>query len=425
MTAKRGLFILGGSSYYTLLLLESLKSQGVAAGFSHITLFGRNRERLELIAELGNDLLAGACPVDISQDIETCLDSSYGFIFNQIRFGGMSSRDRDEKIALAHDLAADETIGIVGVSNAIRAIEGMTPYLEVIRKKSGPYKLVNFTNPCSILTQYMVQHYRLPAIGICDYPEVMKQAIARALALPAPELDMAYFGLNHFGVVHSVKHRGQELLPQVLATELAFKPECNRYFDNLLNVSWRFVFERNRLVKEQQAGTNRAAHLLAFEQQMDDLLSRGERQLSAYFSVLKQRNCDWFNLVVSPLFANLLGQDTSPVIANIPAKEAFVPEDAPCVMEGRCSGEFDFIKPQVLPPQLLHSQEYALIKVMKLSEYQLLQGILRRDPKRIIGACVNNPMIQDLHKVLAYFDALSAEDETIKAIFSNPTAVKE
>lgn len=423
--AKTGLFILGGSSYYTLLLLESLKSQGVAQAFSHITLFGRNRARLELIAELGNDLLAGICDLDISLDIETCLDSRYGFIFNQIRFGGMSSRDRDEKLALAHDLPADETIGIVGVSNAIRAIEGMTPYLEVIRKKANPYKLVNFTNPCSILTQYMVQHYQLPAIGICDYPEVMKVEIARVLALPCSSLDIGYYGLNHFGVIFSVKHQDRELLPEVLAQAPAFKPVCNSYFNQLLNVSWRFVYERGQLVKEQQAAINRAAHLLAFEQEMDTLLNRGERELSAYFSVLNRRNCDWFNLVVSPLFAHLLGQNKAPVIANVPAKNAVTDGQGPCVMEGSCRDNFDFIEPQQLPQQLLQSQEYALIKVMKLSESQLLSGILSRDKAKIIGACLNNPMIQDLQKIQDYFAALCGEDPLIHAIFQHATAVKE
>ncbi|WDE11117.1 hypothetical protein [Thalassomonas haliotis] len=423
--AKPGLFILGGSSYYTLLLLESLKSQAVAQGFSRITLFGRNRARLELIAELGNDLLAGICDVDISLDIETCLDSRYGFIFNQIRFGGMSSRDRDEKLALAYDLPADETIGIVGASNAIRAIEGMTPYLEVIRKKAKPYKLVNFTNPCSILTQYMVQYYQLPAIGICDYPEVMKVEIARALALPPSSLDLAYYGLNHFGVIHSVKHQGRELLPEVLAANLAFKPACNGYVNHLLNVSWRFVYERGQLVKEQQAATNRAAHLLAFEQEMDGLLNRGERELSAYFSVLNRRNCDWFNLVVSPLFARLLGQSREAVIANVPAKNAVTGGQEPCVMEGSCRENFDFIEPQQLPEQLLQSREYALIKVMKLSEQQLLTGILSRDKAKIIGACLHNPMIQDLHKILDYFAALCGEDPLIHSIFQPVSTLKE
>jgi 6-phospho-beta-glucosidase len=307
---KTGLFIMGGSSYYTLLLFESLKSQSVAEGLSVITLFGRNKQRLNLIAEIGNSILAGVTPVDVSVNLEDCLNNKYGLIFNQIRFGGMSSRDRDEKLALANDLAADETIGIVGVSNAIRTVKGMTPYLDIIKKKKSAYKFINFTNPCSILTQYMVENFNIPAIGICDYPQMMRLKIADRLALDADELQFGYFGLNHFGVIYSVKHHGEELITQLLSlqTKLAFKPKCNRYFKHLLNVSWSFVYERQELVKEQKKTTNRAAQLLDFEKHMDELLLRGEREANVYFDVLNQRNCDWFNLVVSPLFANLLSQ---------------------------------------------------------------------------------------------------------------------
>lgn len=409
---------MGGSSYYTLLLFASLKSQGVIEGVSVITLFGRNKQRLNLIAEIGNSMFAGVTTVDVSVNIEDCLSVKYGLIFNQIRFGGMSSRDRDEKLALANGLAADETIGIVGVSNAIRAVKGMTAYLDIIKKKSNAYKLVNFTNPCSILTQYMVEHYNIPAIGICDYPEMMKLKIADALTLEADELQLGYFGLNHFGVIYSVKRHGEELIAQLLQTELPFKPACNRYFNHLLNVSWRYVYERQELVKEQQKTVNRAAQLLDFEKHMDELLIRGEREANIYFDVLNQRNCDWFNLVVSPLFANLLAQKSTPVIANIPTNDSLNIGDSICVMEGRCTGDFDVIESETLPPSLLNSPEYSLIRVMKLCERQLLKGILTNNKSLIIGACLNNPMIQEQQKVLAYFDELSRSDELINNIFN-------
>ncbi|UAA39739.1 hypothetical protein KIH87_05100 [Paraneptunicella aestuarii] len=431
--SRTGLFILGGSTYYTLLLIDSLRSNGVLEGLRRITLFGRNHQRLSLLAEMCQQLVdeyVRDVRVDISTDIHDCLHEDYGLLFNQIRFGGMSSRDQDEKIALQHGLAADETIGIVGVSNAIRAIHGMTPYLDVIKNKAQPYTLVNFTNPCSILTQYMVSHYQLPVVGICDYPQMMKSKIATALQCKPDALDMAYFGLNHFGVVHSVKVDGKEYLPELLQSEfdqaLPFKPQCNEYFNTLLNVSWRYVFEQQQVVQEQQSKINRAAQLLEFESTMDALLRDGIRDPNAYFEVLGQRNCDWFNLVVSPLFSNLLGLEQHTVIANAPAvtgdnalRNPLGLNAASCIMEGVCSPGGLQLEAQALPEALLQSQEYALIRQMKQSELQLLQAIVSGDANGIVAACLVNPMIRELGKVQAYFQEVCLQDKLIQRVFQN------
>lgn len=436
---KPGLFILGGSTYYTLLLIDSLcsKEQGfcVAEGLSRITLFGRHQARLALMADMCQQLVNKVdetIVVDTSTHIEDCLQEQYGMIFNQIRFGGMSSRDQDEKIALQHDLAADETIGIVGVSNAIRAVHGMTEYLEVIKRKSNPYRLINFTNPCSILTQYMREFYQLPVIGICDYPQMMKTRISAALNCDLQDVEMGYFGLNHFGMVHSVKAKGEEQLARLLTGEfdaqLPFKPECNQFFDTLLNVSWRYVFEHDEVVKEQQSKTNRAAQLLQFEESMDGLLRDGVRDPQAYFDILSQRHCDWFNLVVAPLFANVLQLAKKPIIANVP-----VPDNADvlqlgisaCVQEGLCDSSNMQLEMPDLPESVLRSQEFALIRQMKMSERALLSGILARCSKSIIAACLINPMLREQSKVLAYFRELSQQDAFIHSIFSADAKMAE
>lgn len=415
--AKGALFILGGSTYYSLLLLQSLKQFGLSQQFSRITLFARNQQRLELVVECGKQLLEGDCQLDYSLDINQCLQPEYTLIFNQIRFGGMSSRDRDEKQALACGLAADETIGIVGISNAIRTIKGMGAYLDVISQKSGDFQLVNFTNPCSILTQYIHQHYQIPVLGICDYPQVMRQTIAKELALPMEDIELGYAGLNHFAFIYSVTAGGQEYLPQLLQRELPFKPKSNRYFGNLLNVSWRYVFEQHQVHQQQAAGTNRAAQLLAIESQLDDLMAQECMQASAYLDVLGKRSCDWFNLAVSPLFQALLADEPSSQIVNTAVDfHGFAPGS---VMEVVCQLDRQNLSYQPLPQAIESCPEFHLLQQMKSSERLLLQAILQDSKEGIFQAGLLNPMLGDLDKIQAYFDGITGYGDQLDDIFQH------
>ncbi|MEO1221630.1 MAG: 6-phospho-beta-glucosidase, partial [Pseudomonadota bacterium] len=304
-----GLFILGGSTYYTLLLLQSLKSQGLLDNFSKIAVFGRSAERLELIAGAGSELVEHRVPIIATDRFEDCLDPQYTLIFNQMRMGGLSARDEDERTAIDAGMPADETIGIVGVSNAIRTIQGLAPFAETLRRKLGDFTLLNFTNPCSIVCQYLTERLDARVIGICDYPAYMRREIAGKIGVPPGSVSLDYFGLNHFGFVHGVQIDGREALSDVMAAKPSFMPQCNRHFSTLLNISWSFVFENERLVRKQSGKANRAATLLNIEQQCDDFLASGEEAAEAYLAVLAQRNCDWYDLAVSPVLGQLTKAD--------------------------------------------------------------------------------------------------------------------
>lgn len=415
---KTSLFILGGSSFYTLLLFDAIQKQQLTKHFTRITLFGRNKARLALLASLGNTVLGEQTKVDTTTNFDDCLASEYGLIFNQIRFGNMSSRDVDERIALSLDMPADETIGIVGASNGIRAIEGLTPYLTTLRQKSSPYLMINFTNPCSLVTQYMLEYFDIPVVGVCDYPQMMKVTIAEALSLPIDEIELGYFGLNHFGIIHSVRHKQQELLADVLSLPLGFKPNCNQFFDVLLNVSWRYIYEPDEVVKEQQSKTNRASQLLEIESEMEQLLSLGERDPKAYFTILAQRNCDWFTLVVAPLIAAVMEKTSSSLMLNVNTKDPLDIGMDRCIVECHVDKpSFDQQRLEILD-SLKHSAEFSMIKQMKLAEHELLLAVLAKDKNRIIRACLLNPMIGNKNKIQAYFTKLSECDPQINAFFN-------
>jgi len=408
-----GLFILGGSTFYTLQLLDSLKSFDLLPKLSRIALFGRNEKRLALIAEAGTNLLDDAVQIEVTTDIKDCLDPDFDILFNQIRFGGLQARSQDEKAAIDVGLPADETLGIVGASNAIRAIVGVKTYLETIAQKSSPFTLINFTNPCSIVCQYLAQQLSNPVWGVCDYPAYMRKEIATAMGVPISAIEVSYFGLNHFGFIYGVQLNGQDVFAQVMQKKLAFRPDCNSYFESLLNISWSFVFEPERITARQRAQDNRASVLLSFEGEMETLLESGVRDPGAYLSVLAKRNCDWYNLAVSPTIARLLNVSGEAVYLNCDAGDPFDLGLEKTIVESNVRLDCGQAQPRLAPAALLTSPEYQLVRTMKKTEGLLLDGILSVDQEMIMASCLLNPMIRDLDKATNYFERLAQSDPTI------------
>ncbi|MDC0713199.1 6-phospho-beta-glucosidase [Stigmatella sp. ncwal1] len=417
--AQTSLFIMGGSSFYTLLLVESLHRAGVTSQLRCITLFGRDEQRLKAVARMCGELTRSlALPVGYTTDFESCLEDEYGLVFNQLRFGGMAARDLDEKIALSQGLVADETLGMVGVSNAIRTLVGLTPFLETLRGKKGPYTLVNFTNPCSIVTQYMLERFGLPVVGICDYPEVLRSAYAELLQQPRANLAIQYFGVNHFGFVHDVLLSGQsvfaELKERLDACSLA--PSYHRAFESIVIPAWDLIFNRNALWEGQRQKPNRASFLYALEQELAAKVRQTPLEAlfpGPFLERLAARRCDWYDLIVTPVLSNLLHLARAPLILNLGIQDPFGLGCRTCVIETNAvMGAEGHV---ALPPseRVARSPEFTLVRQMKQAEVELLEAILERSPQRVLRACLLNPMIQDHRAVQSYFAALSEVDPLI------------
>jgi 6-phospho-beta-glucosidase len=416
---RTSLFILGGSSFYTLLLVDSLRRAGVLAHLRRITLFGRDEQRLAAIAHMCGVLCQSeGLQIDASTDFSTCLDEEYGILFNQMRFGGMAARDQDEKLAIQHGFVADETLGIVGVTNAVRTIQGLTPFLETLRGKKRPYTLVNFTNPCSIVTQYMIGHWGLPAVGICDYPEVLRSAYARLVDQPRADVELQYFGVNHFAFIHDVRLRGESIFDAVKARldECPLAPAYHRAFECIVIPAWDLIFDRRSVWEDQRRKPNRASFLYALEQELASWVRQTPvKELSPrpFLERLSTRNCDWYDLIVTPVLSNVLGLSRAPLVLNLGSEDPLSLGCATCVLEtnARMGPEGHVAVPPA--ERLAGSYEFSLVQQMKRAELELLEACLTRSPQRLLRACLMNPMIQDHQAVRTYLDELAVMDPLI------------
>ena len=426
---RRSLLVLGGSSLYVLLLFKSLADAGLLGRFSRITLFGRDRARLAYIAGAGAALAAGSgCRVDYSDDFAASADTGYDIVFNQIRFGGLEMRDLDERCAIDAGLAADETLGIVGVSNALRTIAGMRPFVDTLARLARRPRWVNFTNPCSIVTQYLVDRLGPEAIGICDYPSVFKAAIAAHCKLAPADLHIDYFGLNHFAFVYGVVAGGRQLLPELLAAGpgFALAIQAQRHLDYLVVPSWDMVFDPETLHARQRARRNRAADLLDIERACQRLLDDGVTEPERYLALLARRDCAWYELAVAPLLALCCADTPGEAIVNLAVDDVFGLGQRYCVVETNAMVGAGGARALALPQEVKRSVLFEFCRGMKRAELELLHGITQGDPDAVMRSCLANPMIRSPARSAAYFERLCAADPAVGRFFaSQPAATKE
>ncbi len=101
------------------------------------------------------------------------------FVTTQFRVGLLDARIRDERIPLKYDLIGQETNGAGGFMKAMRTIPVILDICKDIRELCPDAWLVNFTNPSGIITETILKHGGVKAIGLCNVPLGMQVKCAK------------------------------------------------------------------------------------------------------------------------------------------------------------------------------------------------------------------------------------------------------
>src|ERR1700719_2661036 len=210
--------MIGGGGVRTPLLIHGLLESQNILKISEVVLFDVSDERAEVMAALGREI-ASNLAVNIRLTTTTSLEAAVEgstFVLNSVRIGGMAARARDERMAIEHGLAGQETTGPGGVAMALRTIPVAWEHARVVERLAPQAWLINFTNPAGLITQALNQHTNLRIVGICDTPAELFHRIAQVLHVPPSETHCEYAGLNHLGWVRRVTVGGKDLTAQLL-----------------------------------------------------------------------------------------------------------------------------------------------------------------------------------------------------------------
>ena len=211
--------ILGAGGVRTPQMVRAFIARQHRLGLDELALMDINGGRLELIAAL-------TAPLEHAQPLRFRLTrttdaaaalAGADFVITTFRVGDIEGRAADERVALDHGVLGQETTGPGGFAMGMRTIPVLFSYLDLMRRVCPEAWLINFANPAGMLAEAVINHGRWPrAVGICDAPTGMQRGAAHFLGVPADEVFLEYFGLNHLGWARGVWHRGRNRLPELL-----------------------------------------------------------------------------------------------------------------------------------------------------------------------------------------------------------------
>lgn len=224
---KFSIVIAGGGSTYTpeiiLMLLDNLDKLPLRA----IKLYDNDEERQNKVAKACEiivkekdpsiEYLATTDPELAYTDVDFCLA--------HIRVGKLAMRELDEKIPLKYGVVGQETCGPGGIAYGMRSITGVLENIDYMEKYSPQCWMLNYSNPAAIVAEACRRlRPNSRVINICDMPIGMEQTIAKILGFQnRKEMDIRYFGLNHFGWWTSIKDKdGNEYIDKLTKHQLTY-----------------------------------------------------------------------------------------------------------------------------------------------------------------------------------------------------------
>ncbi|MDQ6701050.1 MAG: 6-phospho-beta-glucosidase [Acidobacteriota bacterium] len=219
MTGNIKVALLGGGGVRTPLLIHGLVHAPPDIGILELALYDVDARRSGLMARIGAELARDSgIAITTPSSVEKTVDGA-SFVLSSIRVGGIEARARDERIAMTHGLAGQETTGPGGIAMALRTIPVALAHARSIERYAPKAWLINFTNPAGLITQALTTQSNVKVVGICDTPAELFHRIAWALGEPFPEMEFQYGGLNHLGWVRKVLLRGEDITSRILTDD--------------------------------------------------------------------------------------------------------------------------------------------------------------------------------------------------------------
>lgn len=292
--------IVGGGGVRTPLLIHGLADAGL--DIRTVVLYDSDPLRAQTMAKLSQSI--APFPVVASNEFERAVEGA-SYVLSSIRVGGIEARARDERIAIEHGFAGQETTGPGGAAMALRTVPVVLDQVRMIEKLAPEAWYISFTNPAGLISQAVSAHTKIRAIGICDTPSELFHRIAAAFGGP---VTCDYAGLNHLGWVRRVVHEGVDVTQQLLDDDRLlsslypahlFDPALIRTL-GLIPTEYLFFYycQQRALANQRQAGSTRGAEIEKLNRDLFSSLASGTpaESLQTYRRYLMRRNASYMKL---------------------------------------------------------------------------------------------------------------------------------
>ena len=210
--------VTGGGSSYTPELLDGLINRASALEIAEVVLHDIDPPRLETVAAFCRRMAEarhGKISITHTTDLTRALQD-VSFVIAQIRVGGNAARREDERLGIRHGLIGQETTGVGGFAKALRTIPAMLDIARAMEKECPRALLINFSNPSGIVTEALLKHTSINAIGLCNIPINFYIDVAEAFGAAREQVRLDYIGLNHLSWVRRIEVAGKDVTREVL-----------------------------------------------------------------------------------------------------------------------------------------------------------------------------------------------------------------
>lgn len=233
MKKTKIVFIGAGSTIFVRNIIGDCMVSGVLEGAEY-ALFDIDMERLNesklMLENIKKNCKADCEIVEYSDRKEALKNAKY--IVNAIQVGGYDPCTiTDFEIPTQYGLnqTIGDTVGIGGIMRGLRTLKVIKEIAEDIEEICPDAWFLNYTNPMSIITGYLLRYTKVKAVGLCHSVQVCTEHLLKDLDLLEKYENHTYdiAGINHMAWLLGVKDKdGNDIYPEI-------KEKAFHYLDNL------------------------------------------------------------------------------------------------------------------------------------------------------------------------------------------------
>ena len=279
------LAVIGGGGVRSMFLAKSIAQRAKALHITELVFMDNDEKKLRIYGGLAAHVSGLLCPellFRLTSDVEDAVrDADY--VITTIRVGGDHMRVKEERIALACGVLGQETTGAAGLSFAMRSVDALAQYCELIKihAKKG-CKVFNFTNPAGVVSQTLRDMGYDFTYGICDAPSGMLRSFEKLYDVPEGAAKGELYGLNHLSYFKSITIGGRDVLDELIENDRAYAETDLRYFEKrllrerhaILNEYLYYFYYREKAVENiLRAPQTRGEQIAEINRRMTDELS--------------------------------------------------------------------------------------------------------------------------------------------------------
>jgi alpha-galactosidase len=211
-------FIGAGSAVFARqLMTDVLNIEGLDEGtFALVDVDAARLDLAKRIAERLVELTKKRWRVEASTERRDVLPGT-DYVINSIEVAGLKNVRFDYDIPLKYgvDQCIGDTIGPGGIFKALRTGPAWLDIVADTQRLAPDARILNYTNPMSILTLAAIRKVDLPVVGLCHSVQGTSRQIAGYLDIPYEEMSWECAGINHNAWFTKLERDGKDLYPRL------------------------------------------------------------------------------------------------------------------------------------------------------------------------------------------------------------------